>query len=91
MTIAGFEAEISVPGSQSLKDKRMAVKSVLERVKRRYNVSAVECGHQDKWQLAKLGFAIASISQTAARDQLERIIDFLYQDERIEVIKIDKF
>ncbi len=83
-----FEVTLRVTGAQSLKDKRMVLKSVRERCRSRYNVSVIESGEQDKWQLARLGFALAALGPAEADQTAQTIIDFLYDDDRIEIIEI---
>ncbi len=85
-----FEVVMTVPGAASLKDRRSVVKSLKERCKSRFNVSVVECGEDGKWQKASLGFALAAISRTAADQQTQAVIDFLYEDGRIEIIDVEK-
>lgn len=88
MIISGFEASFLIPGASNLKEKRMVVKSVIERLKGRFNASVVESSDHDKWQKCSLGVAIAAISSSAADNLMQRIVDFLYQDDRIEIIDI---
>ena len=90
MEAAVFEVTLRVTGAQSLKDKRMVLKSVRERCRSRYNVSVIESGEQDKWQLARLGFALAALGPAEADQSAQTIIDFLYDDDRIEIIEIVK-
>jgi uncharacterized protein YlxP (DUF503 family) len=89
MHAAVFEATLAIPGAQSLKDKRMVVRSVKERCRSRFGVSVVESGENDKWQRCRLTFALAAVSESAARQGLQDITDFLYADGRCEVIEID--
>ena len=88
MEAAVFEAVFTIPGAQSLKDKRMVVKSIKERCRSRFNVSVVESGDNDKWQLGRLGFALAAVGPAEAEHAAQAIIDFLYDDDRIEIIEI---
>ena len=85
-----FEVSFRIFGASSLKEKRMVLKSIKERCKNRFNVSVVESGDKDKWQSAKLGFALAAISHTDAEQNTQKIIDFLYDDDRLEIIDIQK-
>jgi uncharacterized protein YlxP (DUF503 family) len=71
--------ELFLPDSQSLKDKRMVLRSVKDRLKK-FNISVAEVDHQQVWQRA--GLAIVSISNTAelvdkmldgALDEIERV------------------
>ncbi len=88
MDAAVFEVAFTVTGAQSLKDKRMVVKSIRERCRSRFNVSVIESGDNDKWQLARLGFALAALGPAEAAQSAQTIIDFLYDDDRIEIIEI---
>jgi uncharacterized protein YlxP (DUF503 family) len=85
-----FEVTMTVPGAASLKDRRSVVKSLKERCKSRFNVSVVECGEDGKWQKARLGFALAAISHTAAEQQTQAVIDYLYEDDRIDIVDIER-
>jgi uncharacterized protein YlxP (DUF503 family) len=71
--------EIFLPDAQSLKDKRMVLRSVKDRLKK-FNVSVAEVEHQQVWQRA--GLALVSISNTSelvdkvldgALDEIERV------------------
>ncbi len=90
MEAAVFEVAFTVTGAQSLKDKRMVVRSIRDRCRSRFNVSVIECGANDKWQLARLGFALAALSASAAEQTAQSIIDFLYDDDRIRIIGIER-
>jgi uncharacterized protein YlxP (DUF503 family) len=54
MNIGLLTLEIFISDSQSLKDKRMVVRSLKDRL-RKFNVSVAECEHQDLWQRSTLG------------------------------------
>jgi len=88
MDAAVFEAVFTIHGAQSLKDKRMVMKSLKERCRSRFNVSVIESGDNDKWQLGRLGFALAAVSPAEAERTAQNIIDFLYDDDRIEILQI---
>jgi len=91
MHAACFTVVFRVYGAQSLKDKRMVVRSLKERCKTKFNVSVVECGDLDKWQSGGLAFAIAAISSAAADTVMQKVIDYLDSDPRIEVIDIERY
>jgi uncharacterized protein YlxP (DUF503 family) len=54
MNIGLLTLEIFIPDSHSLKDKRMVVRSLRDRL-RKFNVSVAECEHQDLWQRSTVG------------------------------------
>jgi uncharacterized protein YlxP (DUF503 family) len=86
-----FEVTFTIPGASNLKEKRMVVKSIKERCKNRFNVSVAESSHSDKWQICTLGFALAAISASAANQNMLSIIDFLYDDNRVDITNIEKY
>jgi len=59
--------ELHVPGARSLKDKRMVLRRVKDRLKQ-FNVGVSEVEHQDLWQRA--GLAVVTVS--ADQDQADR-------------------
>jgi uncharacterized protein len=69
---------ISIPAAQSLKDKRQVVRSLVERLRVRKQLSAAEVGSQDRMQSALIGFAVVSGDFATARrlvDEARRFID----------------
>ncbi|MDD5018747.1 MAG: DUF503 domain-containing protein [Eubacteriales bacterium] len=85
-----FEVSFRIGGAASLKDKRMVIKSIKERCKYKFNVSVVECGDTEKWQTCRMGFALAAVSAGAADQNTQKIIDYLYGDDRIEIFDIER-
>lgn len=67
MVVAVLSVELHIPYSQSLKDKRMVLRRVKDRLQK-FNVAVAEVEHQDLWQRAGLG--IVAVSTTA--DHVER-------------------
>lgn len=69
---------ISIPAAQSLKDKRKVVRSLVERLRVRRQLSAAEVGSQDRMREAQVGFAVVSGDFATARrlaDEARRFID----------------
>jgi len=79
MTVGLLTIEMHVPGSQSLKDKRMVLRRVKDRLKK-FNVAISEIDHQNLWQRAALAVVTVSTDQVhadrelaAAADEIERV------------------
>jgi uncharacterized protein YlxP (DUF503 family) len=68
---------IHVHESQSLKDKRRVVKSLVERARQRFNASVAEVDHLDSWQVAGIGFTCVSNSGAHADQMLAEIVRFI--------------
>lgn len=81
--------EIKIEAVFSLKEKRSVLKSIIERIKSRFNVSIIEADQQDIWQIAEIGFACASLTKAQARNSIENIIKFIENDHRIEIIDVN--
>ncbi len=76
---------LSIPGSGSLKDKRRVVRSVLDRVRGKFNVSAAEIGHLDSHTVASLAFACVSNDAGLVNRILDKILDQVESNPLCEV------
>jgi uncharacterized protein YlxP (DUF503 family) len=74
--------------ASSLKDKRRVLKSIIDRVKGRFNVSIAEVDDQDLWQLASLGIAYISNDNRHANEVLSKVVDFI-MGSRVEAEILD--
>jgi uncharacterized protein len=92
MIVGLLSVELYIPHSQSLKDKRMVLRSIKDRLKK-FNVAVAEVAHQDVWQRAGLG--IVAISTTtehvdkelaAVADEIERVEPGLITRTEVEFL-----
>jgi uncharacterized protein YlxP (DUF503 family) len=74
MVIAVLTLECHLPMARSLKDKRMVLRSVKDRV-RKFNVALAETGHQDLWQRAELAVVTVAATDDGARRELDAVTD----------------
>ena len=84
--VVALEVDIRIPMSQSLKDRRQVVKSLVDGARQRFGVSAAEVGGQDTWQRAVLGFAVVASEARLADEVLDSIDRFLWSRAEIEVV-----
>lgn len=77
MIVGAALIELHVHGSHSLKQKRGVVRSIVSRVRQRFNVSVAEVGGQDTWQRAVLGVAATGIDVTGVRRSLSGVVAFV--------------
>lgn len=66
-----------MPENGSLKDKRRIVKSMIDRLHRRFNVAVAEVDRQDEWQRSVLGLACVSNDRRHAGQILNRVIEWI--------------
>jgi uncharacterized protein len=73
MFIAAGRFELFIPSSRSLKDKRQVLRSVVQTVRNKFNVSIAEVEYQDLWQRAALGVSCVSESVGQCRKVLQEV------------------
>lgn len=73
MVVGLLRITLHVPEARSLKDRRAAVRSVIERVRARYNVSIAEVGELDRWQTATVAVAAVSNDRSHLNEVLDRV------------------
>jgi uncharacterized protein len=90
LAVGLLSIELFLPEAQSLKDKRMVLRGVKDRLKK-FNVSVAEVEHQDLWQRAGLGVvtvsnARAHVDETlaAALEEVERVYPGLVSRSTLE-------
>ena len=73
--------------SQSLKDKRRIVKSIISRLRSQYNISIAEVDDQDLWQLVTLGIACVSNHNQHVDEILSKVVNFIVNNyPELEII-----
>ena len=77
MVIGSLSCRLLVRESRTLKDKRQVVRSVLDRVKGSFNVSAAEVDTHDDVKVATLAFAAVGFETAAVQGTLQKIADAL--------------
>ncbi len=85
MFIGVLTLELYIPGAESLKDRRMVVQSVLDRIRERFNVSAAQLDVEGLWQRASIGVAVISNEKPVVDRVLNHVRDFVERDSRCDV------
>jgi uncharacterized protein YlxP (DUF503 family) len=79
MYVATAQVTIRLFQSDSLKDKRQVTRSILARLRDKFELSAAEVGGQQTWNLAQLGLACVSGDAKHAQEVLERAVAHIEQ------------
>lgn len=82
MIVGLLKAQLCLHGITSLKEKRSIVKSLIGRLKSRFNISISEVDHQDNKTTAVIAVAIVSNDTRFIDQQFEAIIGFMQRDGR---------
>ena len=87
MRVGVLRVYFRISTASSLKEKRMVVRSIKDRLFSRFNVSVAEIGSNDQWQLGELGIATVGTDTRFVNSVIENVKNFLFQDPRISVIE----
>jgi len=78
---------LSIPGANTLKDKRQVIKSLLDIARNRFAVSAAEVGYLDAHRRSELGFACVSNDKLVAERMLRKVLGHIESNPLCEVIE----
>jgi hypothetical protein len=90
MIVGVMTAHLSLQGITSLKGKRSIVKSLIGRLKSRFNISIAEVDHQDSKSIAVLGVAVVSNDSRFIDQQFDAIVSFMRNDGRFYLGQVER-
>ncbi len=73
MPVAVLTLEIYLPYAHSLKEKRVMVRKIKDRLRARFNVAVAELDHQELWQRAVVGVVSISSDQQNLETVMEGV------------------
>ncbi len=82
MVVGVCKMELSIDQVFSLKEKRHIVKSIIERLKARYNASVAEVDLNDTWKNAVIGVTCVSNEVGHVDSMMNKIVEFVENDGR---------
>jgi uncharacterized protein YlxP (DUF503 family) len=77
MIVAVAIFELHIPFAQSLKDKRMVVKSLRDKLRNRFEISANEVAFHDLHQRSRIAVAFIADGNASADALLEKVTGFV--------------
>jgi len=86
MVVGLLRVELRIGDSQSLKEKRRALKSLKDRLRQSFNVSIAETGDQDVWQRAEFGVACVGTEAAGVNRCLSLVVEAVERDRAAELI-----
>ena len=87
MIIGTLQLELRFFAPQSLKEKRMLLKSLLDRVRKQFNVSIAELDGMDLWQSSVLAIAAVGGETKRVNQILDYVAEFIKSQRDIEIMK----
>src|SRR5262245_30960019 len=77
MVVGVCRVTLMLPESHSLKEKRMVLRRIKDRVQNKFNVAIAEVGDQDAWQSAQLGFAVVSNELGFTQSVVQKVLGYI--------------
>ena len=93
MVVGVCQLELYLHDNFSLKGKRQVLRSIVQRARKRFNVSISEVEDQDLWQKAVLGICAVGNDRRRVNSTLDQVVNFIEEthltdvaDSQIEII-----
>ncbi len=95
MVVGTMKIIFHLHDNRSLKGKRKVVRSMVDKVKHKFNVSIAEVGSNDKWQRIELGVSAVGNDRRHIDTSLDNVLSYMESlylaeivDTRIEIINV---
>jgi len=89
MRIGVLRIYFMIQGCQSLKEKRMVMRSLKDPLVAKFNIAVAEIGSNDKWQAGELGIATVGNEGRFVNSVVDQVRQFLRLDPRISIRESD--
>ena len=77
MNVGVAMVSFRIPENMDLKGKRMVVKSIISRVRSKFEVAAAEVDDNDSWQVATIGICCISNNKRHSNQVLSKAVHFV--------------
>ncbi|MEY8763562.1 MULTISPECIES: DUF503 domain-containing protein [Clostridium] len=90
MKILFMKIKLRAPWVHSLKEKRMVVRSIIQKLKNKFNISVSEIDDRDIYQIIVIGIVGICGNSSHTDSIMESIVDFVESHTDAEIIDISK-
>jgi uncharacterized protein YlxP (DUF503 family) len=88
MNVGVAKVSLRIPENMDLKGKRQVIKSIIGRVKSRFDVAVAEVDDNDSWQKATIGICCISNNKRHSNEVLSKVVRFI-ESSRIDAEILD--
>ena len=85
MIVSMIQIIFEIPDVGNIKEKRRVLKSVMEKMRRRFHMSAAEVDLQDSLSFAQIGGALVSNSKTFGETVLRKAFDMIEKETHVRI------
>jgi len=89
MHIAALSVELEITDGITLKDKRQVIKSLLDRIRNRFNVSAAEVDRLDSPRFATLAAVGVANERPFVDEMMAKVANLIESEPRVLVLQRD--
>ncbi len=86
MIVAAARITLIIPENDSLKGKRKVVRSLIEKVRHKFEAAVAEVGDNDLWQKAQIGLALVGNDSQLLSTRLSQIMKYMENQHLAEII-----
>ncbi len=86
MVIACGIYHLKLHTSFSLKDKRMVTRSIIQKIRNKFNASCSETGLNDSIRDIEIAISVINSSKVVAENEAARIGEFIYNHAEAELV-----
>lgn len=86
MIVGLLTLDLHIPDADSLKSKRLVVKSLIDRIKNKFNVSVAEVDANNLWQRCIIGIAFVSNETVMINRVFEKIRNIVLHTHSVELL-----
>jgi uncharacterized protein YlxP (DUF503 family) len=86
MVIGCAQFKLSIPEANSLKDKRMVLRSLKDRMLNKMNVSVAEVDHQDVWKSCRLAVVTVAAERHIVESRIAEVSEFIRANPAVVVM-----
>ena len=90
MRVGTLEVRLSLPGVNSLKEKRQIIRSLKDRLRNRFNIAVAEVDDQNVWRSARVGVVTVANNGRFVDSSLSKILDFIRTCKDVTVVDIQR-
>jgi uncharacterized protein YlxP (DUF503 family) len=87
--IAALSVDLEITDGITLKDKRQVIRSLLDRIRGRFNVSAAEVGNLNSARYATLAAVAVGNEQSFVDQMMAKVAGFIEAEPRVLVLAQD--
>ena len=89
MVLGVIRLRLRMTHIHSLKEKRALIKSLISRIRNRFNVAVSEVDMHDSWHNSEIGICAVGNSEPVINSVLDKVLDFVERTADVDMIEPD--